>query len=280
MSFSWRGEGPAALAKAAAPDGEDGTTMPAMSWSSSTGRRASTTDDILGRCLGRRCRQRRATAAAACAPFTEKRPRSAGSIMRYSFDGWSRNGSAHSTRFCSSLGLRHTPNTTAGKHSHQPSTKRGGLPGSAGRGREGKDCECKVKQCMPQFLERNRGEAVVKGGGGTLMLMAHLRLSMARRPLSSSSSTTPKAQMSLLVVKCPVSTYSGAAYPTVPTICPTQRTKSKSQVTSYRRKAGKEGREGRKHATSDVTASSSAAHRLRAAASPACQALMMQWQWQ
>lgn len=44
-------------------------------------------------------------------------------------------------------------------------------------------------------------------------------LSMVRLPVRISYNTTPKLNMSLLIVKCPVATYSGAAYPRVPTGC-------------------------------------------------------------
>lgn len=44
-------------------------------------------------------------------------------------------------------------------------------------------------------------------------------LSRTRLPVMISYSTTPKLHMSLCSVRCPVTTYSGAAYPYVPTTC-------------------------------------------------------------
>lgn len=57
-------------------------------------------------------------------------------------------------------------------------------------------------------------------------------LSMVRLPVIISYSTTPKLHMSLFTVKRPVATYSGAAYPRVPTGC-YKKLKRKSNIMCY-----------------------------------------------
>ncbi|CAA7401246.1 unnamed protein product [Spirodela intermedia] len=60
---------------------------------------------MVGLFLGELLRQRAASAATLCAPLVEYCPSRLGSIMRENLRGSFSHGRAHSTRFCSLLGL-------------------------------------------------------------------------------------------------------------------------------------------------------------------------------